>query len=44
MEDVEQLMKDAIAAATKGDLEALWVAQLLISHIRSRVARRSCIA
>ena len=44
MDDFKQLMTEAVEAATGGDLEALWIAELLLSHLRQQLAPGSCTA
>lgn len=44
MDDFKRLMAQAIEAATQGDLQALLMAQMLLSHLRSQLAPDSCTA
>lgn len=37
MEDFEQLMAEAVSAATRGDLQALLMAQTMLAHLRCQL-------
>jgi hypothetical protein len=40
MDDFKQLVAQAVEAATEGDLQALLMAQMLLSHLRSQLGPR----
>lgn len=42
MDDFKELMAQAVEAATPGDVQALLMAQMLFSHLKTQLAQGSC--
>jgi hypothetical protein len=44
MDDFKKLMAEAVEAATQGDVQALLMAQMLLTHLKTQLAQGSCTA